>query len=158
MATDTNSLSFTAGSSMYADSSNTTIGDSQSQLTLEAWIKPTTTGAINCILSKWITDFVFIATIDSGPTQTFYVATDVSGNAKTFYANAAISTGVWTHIAYVFDGTQGSNANRGLIYINTVAIGTNVDTSFPAATRAATRAIQMARYSTSNYFDGLIDE
>ena len=74
-------------------------------------------------------------------------------------ASASITTGVWTNVICVFDGTQTGNTNRAKIYIN----GTNAtSTSFgtiPANTTAGTHPVCLAIFpNAANRLNGMLDE
>ena len=56
----------------------------------------------------------------------------------------------------MFDGTQGTNANRGRIYVNASEVANTVDASMHAALGSQSTIIEVS--GQSQPYDGLIDE
>ena len=156
------SLDFEATTSDYCDTAATTLFDGLQKITIEAWIKPESQAATHPILTKWIAgdNHVLLTHISSGA-QTFALATALDGSAtKSFTAAETLNNGTYYHIAFVFDGSQAANGDRGVIYVNGLPVSTTVEASFPAnaLSPAGTNVLNIGQYNATNYFDGLITQ
>lgn len=124
-------------------------------ITVEAWIKINALGAYRAIISRE----AFQQSGTGGGyrlmiTDTGKVRFDLFQTHNTYVnmsGTTTITTGVWHHVAGVFDGTQMR------VYVNGVLDGTLSTTSGPAS---GTGNFHIGRYSLSTspfYFNGLID-
>lgn len=158
---NTFSIDLEADSSQYGETANTALCDGLQTLTVESWIRPESITASHAILSKWKTGngfvFIFYFTLTD---LNFFIATDTVGNGKIASFTHSFVPGTDVHVGAVFDGTQGVNADKAKLYVNGLPVATTVDASFPTTTLSGESdvPIQVGRYNTSNYFDGLIDE
>lgn len=160
---NSNSLSLVHSSSQYADVS-TNITNGLTKLTVMCWIKPTTLNTNYAIVTNWPntnTQFIFRENSASGD-LICYIATSASSDDATKFCQTAtgvISTGSWQHVAFVYDGTQGTNNAKLKIYVNGIDKSNTYSGTLPTALTTITGRIQIgARDDVSDYFDGLIDE
>ena len=150
------------GSTSFINTSDIPEINSVTQFSMSFWVKFNTVAGTNDLVSKWYyptTSSWVIRT--SGSKIEFAIASSVSStyNHGVSTASASITTGVWTNVICVFDGTQTGNTNRAKIYIN----GTNAtSTSFgtiPANTTAGTHPVCLAIFpNAANRLNGMLDE
>lgn len=99
------------------------------QLTVSCWIKPDTITKYAFICSQWQfavnTTFAFSKYSDGQ--ITVHIAdsnNDNPGNNYMFSTNANLQVGIWTHVAFVFNGDLTGNTNRLKIYQNGTQLST----------------------------------
>lgn len=159
------------GSAVAFDGSNDTISlgdltstESVSQLTWELWFKADALTAGNAILAKGNfagtqTAWAVASELADADSLAVVISTNTS-DLNTFGAlgNNSIQTGVWTHIAAVYDGTLSGNANRLKIYKNGVQQTVTFTGTIPASTQATTSTARIGSASDdSANFDGIVD-
>lgn len=163
MSFNTYAIDFESTSSQYGATANTALLNGVNKMTVEAWVKPETVSSTHTILSRWVVSpansLLFIFDIDVGVPK-FIISPDNSGTKTASATSATISTGSWQHVAAVYDGTQATNGDRVVLYINGSPVATTVEASFPATLygSAPDSPIQLARYNEVNYYDGIGDE
>ena len=141
------------GSSAYVQVPNSSSLNITAAITVEAWIKINSTGAYQDIITResWG---------QSGTGGGYELSVTNLGKARldlyqspttytTVIGSTTISTGVWHHVAGVFDGSQMR------VYLNGVLDGTLSTSNAPAS---GTSSLKIGRTSGGNYFNGLIDE
>jgi RHS repeat-associated protein len=122
-------------------------------ITVEAWVKINSTGAYQDIITRESYG-------QSGTGGGYELSVTNLGKPRldlyqsptaytTVIGNTSISTGVWHHVAGVFDGSQMR------VYLNGVLDGTLSTSNGPAS---GTSSLKIGRTSGGNYFNGLIDE
>ncbi len=156
------------GTDDYVDMGDMPLTESVSQLSWGIWLRPTSISGLKCLLCKF----------NNGNTQTaWYTQTNTSvfglnnsilagigttttdGNTYAVTPANTISTGTWTHVAVVFDGTLSGNANRFKIYINGIQQTLTFSGTFPATTQATTSNARIGSTSDGNrYFNGQLDD
>ena len=138
--------------------------------TISVWINPDVLRDFAGIVSKRQTGGV--ASIElllggglpgsGGSDDIMFRVVNTSGeimNVKAATAGNLISTGTWTHVAAVFDGTQtGDNASTAKIYINGTEQNLEFTGTFPGMTPANTADLVVGQLDGSTFFDGQIDE
>ena len=87
--------------------------------------------------------------------QHIYVDIDTSNNR--FASAALIQTGVWYHVALVFDGSLPSN-QRAQLWINGTLDTTATETSAAIPNYASNLLIANTHVGAANWFTGLIDD
>lgn len=148
-----NSLSLN-GSTAYAQVPNSTSLNITGAITVEAWIKINSiTGAFQDVITRESyaqpgTGGGFDLCISNIGKVRFDLYQSPSGYTP-LVGNTTITTGVWHHVAGVFDGTQMR------VYLDGVLDGTLSTTNAPAS---GTSSVKIGRTSDSCFFGGLIDE
>ncbi len=121
-------------------------------ITVEAWVKTNTTSGYQRIVSRYgASDGGYVLDLASGK-PTFYTLVNPS-SLDSVASPTAVSTGVWHHVAGVFDGSQLR------IYVDGVLAASKSSTAAPG-TGTKSVFIGITRYEGTNYypFNGLIDE
>lgn len=158
---NTSVIDFEASSSQYGTHAANTLLNSSQTFTIETWVKPESQAATHCIYSKWIPsgNHIIIIYITTN-SQRVLIATALDGSTlKAFDSAESLSNGTYYHLAFVYDGTQAANGDRGIIYVNGSAVTTTVEASFPTALlNGGSLVSSIGQYNASNYFDGLMDE
>lgn len=152
-----NSADFEAGNSEYlsiTDASQTGL-DPAGAFTISAWVKLESVGVNHCIMTK---------VIGAGGPGTSYYRFMVESTDKFFLdvwngsssagstSAATLSAGVWYHIVCVY-----SPSTRMTTYLNGVVTNNNT-TSIPSALPNNTYDVNIGRYQTGSYFDGLLQD
>ncbi|NQZ78184.1 MAG: VCBS repeat-containing protein, partial [Ekhidna sp.] len=173
-----NALSFSGGSDVVAfgDVFDDVIAGADQQFTIEAWINPVNVGvAFQPLVYKYADGScgasarqLRIELQNDRPTFIYYGALG-SGNFAIIQSDIGISASIWTHLAFVYDGTVDTNdLDRVTIYINGAEAPTTLQSSsgtFPRtiqdgpaqfALGKAYNATTVCTSSTS--FQGQIDE
>lgn len=101
------------------------------ELTLSCWIKPDTTNKYAFVCSQWLfpSNTTFGLSKYSNGQLAVHIAesnTDNPGNNYMFSTNANLQVGVWTHIAFVYNGKLTGSTNRLKIYQDGVQLGTEM--------------------------------
>jgi hypothetical protein len=134
--------------------------DLTSDFTIEYWVKPESlpaSGGEVGIVSKWLStgnQRSFITGLyNNGGTQKITIVLSSNGSGATFKESTyTLSTSAWTHIAWVYTASTGV----AILYIN----GSSQDTitGLPTSVYNGTAAFTISRFSTGQYYDGLIDD
>lgn len=126
------------------------------------WIKLTTGGSFKVIFSKYDSDPNRYE-IELGSTGTF--GNDLglvvqNGDDGFKHSSAVLSTGVWQHLAVVYDGSQGTQSNRVKVYIDGVDSGITLNVNMAATLQAltTTNASIGARSTGALYWDGSMQD
>jgi hypothetical protein len=82
---------------------------------------------------------------------------DIDGSGDRFASAAVISTGVWYHVALVFDGTQ-PQAQRVKLWINGSLDVTAGETSATIPNYGSTLRVGNTATGAANWFSGLMDD
>ena len=113
---DCNSLDLTAG------------------MTIEAWIKPDTSGGLQNIVSKWAgpspNSYIFKASGEGASDKLYFATEGTSPNFTQYvYGNTVLPINAWTHVAATFDSSSGTklfvNGIEDAAFLNTGVIDTN---------------------------------
>lgn len=134
---------------------------SQSAVTVSAWIKPTVLSEFGGIVSKYLgigDDITFNLGGACCTNASSALAVSVRNGSDTYgYTSAGvISTGTWTFVTAVFDGSLSGNSNRLKIYTNGNQQTLSFNGTIPATTSSG-GSTYIGRADTS-YFNGAIDE
>src|SRR5690606_18317579 len=115
----------------------------QSQLTVEAWIKRSTTGSFQTIAGNYQSTYPMLLRLDNGKLSLYLNSGPFATSTNT------IPVGKWTHVAGTYDGTNMK------VYIDGVLEGSN---TLSAALISATDEIKIGGGLTNNseYFSGSI--
>jgi hypothetical protein len=140
------------GSTNYASFSNTLLynTDITSRVSMQAWIKTTDTSVP--IISKKAsatTDTGFEMALDSCGRVQFRITNTAISNELLIRGDTAVNTGLWTHIAIVYNGVPGDAGNSVNIYVNG-----NVDSKGVVYTTATTTVINSSLLTIGAYADG----
>lgn len=139
--------------------------ESVKALTWTFWIKPDTLATNMCIICKYNSDTTQTSwRIQTGATNSdaLLVAIPTSTTSSSETAETAAGTltaGQWHFVAVVFDGQNGTNADRIEIYVNGVYQSKTVTGTIPGSTQATTSNATIGAYSngTTGFFDGTVD-
>jgi RHS repeat-associated protein len=125
--------------------------DLTSGMTIEAWVKPTTSGGWRTAVMKERTGGLSYALYSSSSTGLLPpVGKIFNGAERQTTGTIPIGTGTWTHLAVTYDGSQLRFYNSGLLVGSTATTG-------PITT--STGALRIGGNSVlGQYFAGLIDE
>ena len=82
---------------------------------------------------------------------------DIDTNNDRFTSNTAFSTGIWYHIALVFDGTLAA-ASRARLYVNGVLDTTAAETSASMPNYTSSFKVGILNVGTTAFLDGLVDD
>lgn len=164
---NTHSLDLESSSSQYAsitDASQTGL-DITGDMTIEAWVK------LESQPADTDSDYVIVSKYDSGGNQrgftfsyrkiastpSFQLTTSSDGStANQCEFSYTLQTGVWYHIAGVYDASAGSLE----VYVNGLSAGTDTGGATSIYNNTAPFSIgrRLSGGSTAGSFDGLIDE
>lgn len=141
------------GTSQYAERTGAGVWITAYPFTMSAWINARTIASTDTIMSMWnsakTTMYYGIQLVNGAPS---IVASNTT--AVTTTTTRIIGTGEWYHIVWVFN----SGTNRQ-IYINGEFYANSATTSAPyAATNSRIRVWRNANSTTTNYFDGYVDD
>ncbi len=160
-----------AGTCLDFESANTdylTIGDDSDfsfngdvPFSIEAWVNPESLANFMGIISKFVT---------AGNLREWIVLTEASGSVSLIlYHNdnsawiwrestTVMSINTWYHLVITYDGSE--TISGITIYINGIAESSYNDSTSGVYTGMTntTSDVQIGRYDTGQYFDGLIDE
>jgi hypothetical protein len=135
---------------------------SAQEMTIAAWVKPTTTTAFQRVFdfSTDTTNFMYLTTANSGDTAArFRIATPGGptadgGASQVLEGTAPVPTGVWTHLALVLDSTGAS------LYVNGALQATSPAVTLRPADLGSTTSDYIGRsaFPKDPYFDGAVDE
>jgi len=143
------------GSSQYA-SLPAGITSGMNDFTIAAWVKLNSVGDWSRIFdfgSSTSANMFLVAKNPATNVARFAITTSGSGGEQHIDANAAIPTGVWTHVAVTLSGTTGT------LYINGTAAGTNASMSLTPASLGSTtnNYIGKSQYADP-YLNGQVDD
>lgn len=150
------------GSTAFIETSDIPEINDVTAFSVSLWVKFNTVAITNDLVTKWYYPTTSSWVIrGAGNTIEFAVAANTSDayNQGVSTAAASITTGVWTNIICVFDGTQMGNKNRAKIYIN----GTNATSSsfgtIPSITTGGKYPVFLATFpNAQNRLNGMMDE
>jgi len=159
------SLSFASASSEYADCTDDTAVDITGNLSITVWVNPTTLptapGHQFVILGKGYssgTDKVqyLLRFIQGGGDPLLQCGTYAAGVehiAQYSLFGDPLSTGVWYHIACIFNGTTWK------VYVDDVQVATLTDSTIPQhTTEKFLIGSGSADGTPNNYFNGIVDD
>lgn len=143
------------GSSSYTSAPSTT-ALTPTNVTLQAWIKPTNLSNYMVIASKFPWTSAYSYQMSTTPTGKLRV--DISSTGTNYIevtSNTSLTAGVWQHVAFTWDGSTVKMFINGVVDSNTL--------NFSGPIFANTSTFDIGRPSggsTSNqqYFNGAIDE
>ncbi len=133
--------------------------DGTAAFTLSCWFKADNFVAGAGLIAKRVSDTsqnaftIFCA----GTTDAGRLRFDINSNNDRFVSNTTFTSGVWHHLALVFDGSLPS-AERARLYVNGVLDITAAETSAAVINSTAPLLIGRVSESDANYFDGSVDE
>jgi hypothetical protein len=133
-----------------------------SAFTVSCWVKPTTLTPLAPFVTKWdynppLSLGTFSLSQSDGVNDTpgkifFFICSDINdAGANAVQTTNTISTGVWSHLVAVYDGTQSSNQTRAKIYINGVLQSTTTFGAIPTLTTSGTSTVKFARYGLNSF-------
>jgi hypothetical protein len=132
--------------------------DNTSAFTLAYWFRadayPADSAGLVCKRINISTDNAYTTYLKAAD-QHIYVDIDTSNNR--FASAALIQTGVWYHVALVFDGSLPSNL-RAQLWINGALDTTATETSAAIPNYASSLLIANTHPGAANWFTGLIDD
>lgn len=155
------------GTDDYVDVGDMSITESASQVSWSVWVKPTTLGTNKQIFTKSRSDLTQLAWAigtDSSTSSIVKINISTTTTDPSTYGltpTGTLSTGTWTHIVAVFDGTQSGNSNRLKAYINGIPQTLTFTGTIPATTTATTSNATLGATSdhgASLFFNGQIDD
>lgn len=163
----TGALSFSVGARILTNDLTATEG--VSAVTWSAWIKPTSLGDLRAILAKFYKGTAsghqqFILEESNGTfgdnSGLIAAVSSTNGTGNDFvYTGSVLTTGVWTHVAVVFDGSLTGNTNRLKVYINGTQVSTTGTGSIPSTTQTTTSDFSIGASSDNiANFIGAIDD
>jgi hypothetical protein len=141
------------GTDDYVDCGN--VLDVTNKLTVEAWVKDSGASGGNVVGKYEANDKRWHIYVNSGYDGKIYW--NIGGSNWGTSPTSAIGT-AWHHLAMVYDGTQTGNSNRLKAYIDGVPITLTFTGTIPATMPAISANVNIGRHSTSNFFQGTIDE
>src|SRR5262249_42318648 len=132
--------------------------DNTSAFTLAYWFRadayPADSAGLVCKRINISTDNAYTTYLKAAD-QHIYVDIDTSNNR--FASAALIQTGVWYHVALVFDGSL-PTSQRAQLWINGVLDTTAAETSAAIPDYASNVLIANTHPGAANWFTGLIDD
>jgi beta-glucanase (GH16 family) len=133
--------------------------DAATAFTLSCWFKADNFDVGSALIAKQVGDTNQNAyTIAcSGTTNAGQLRFDINSSNDRFVSETIFTTGVWNHIALVFDGSLPSNM-RARLYVNGVLDITADETSTAIINSTAPLLIGRASQTDTNFFDGSVDE
>lgn len=143
-----NCADFTDSSSEYLSyaSSATFVYDGASARSLSFWFYPHSVTGVNTVVSCW----------GGGSTQNWIVYTNgsnivagVESNGALITATSAATINTWHHVVLLMKASGSAE-----LYVNGVSKGTGT----PAGSAGANAPFYIGQNSSSNYYDGLVDE
>jgi concanavalin A-like lectin/glucanase superfamily protein/lamin tail-like protein/PA domain-containing protein/type IX secretion system substrate protein len=143
-STTINALEFTGNTGLKKVSLGTAIWDDnfvgQNKLTVEAWVKRSSTGSLHTIIGNYLGSYPFLFRIDNDKI-TFFMNSTASVPGST-----TIPVGTWTHVAGTYDGTTIK------VYVNGVLDGSG---SYSSTFNATANELKIGGgLSTTEYFLG----
>ena len=124
--------------------------------TIETWVRLTSTANWTRIFDfgNSTTRYMFLAPQNGSSTRLrFAISTNSSGSEQQITGTSALAVGAWQHVAVTLNG------NTGILYLNGVAVGTNVGITLRPATLGVTTNNYLGRSQWSDpYLNGLLDE
>ncbi len=138
------------GTSSYISFGNLPIFNSQN-LTMSAWVRPTTLSGTQTILAKELSYKYRLP--GSAANAVLYGAAGAGWTYTASYAAPAITTSSWSHVVMVIDGATSTIYG----YVNGVQVGTGAIT---AATAYSSASLTAGSYTTppAEVFNGRIDD
>jgi beta-glucanase (GH16 family)/regulation of enolase protein 1 (concanavalin A-like superfamily) len=82
---------------------------------------------------------------------------DIDSNNDRFVSNTAFSTGIWYHVAVVFDGTLAA-ASRAKLYVNGILDHTANETSSTIPNYNSSLKVGITHAGSTAFLDGLVDD
>jgi hypothetical protein len=145
-------LNFSKASSQYAQASDSPSLSITSNLTLSAWIKPTSNsaGTRYDIVEKGCSSISYNLAQYGSELRMFV---DSSSNYKTS-SGANLQTGTWYHVAGVYNAA----AQTVTLFVNGKDVGGSVTGTIPSSIADGAEGLTVGDICVYNYFDGLIDE
>ncbi len=142
-----------------------TILEGASNATWSFWIKPEApVTSERIVLAKWnsnSSETSFLITTGNGAGNKIQVYISALGTAG-FTSSAVLATNKWTHVVIAFDGSQGTNAGRLVIYIDGTARAMGFAGTIPSSLTATASNMNLGGYSNGGsnlpYIKATIDE
>lgn len=155
-----NALDFD-GTDDYVSCGDIAAADGATELTMEAWVKfDALTGFSRIIVKEQNgsnTDGTGITLTTGGQGFRF-----LARNGSDAYGETGniLSTGTWTHVAFVYDGSGASNADKLSCYVNGAVQGLTFSGTIPATLTNNNFDLTLGANSagSSGFMDGCIDE
>jgi hypothetical protein len=136
----------------YIDAGNASVLNPTSQITLEAWVYPTSTGSYKTVISKYADDTDYVYKIDessSGNTFRGYLF-NTTGSYCIASDSSTFSLNSWYHLIFIYNGTN------GMFYRNGTLVGS---CSMSGPIKTSTKSLKIGSSATGGeYFNGIIDE
>ena len=133
--------------------------DGAAAFTLSCWFRADNFISASGLIAKRVSDTSqnAYAITCAGTTNAGRLRFDINSNNDRFVSNTTFTSGVWHHLALVFDGSLPA-AERARLYVNGVLDITAAETSTTVINSTAPLLIGRASETDTNYFDGSVDE
>lgn len=148
-----NFVSTSPGDKVILPTALTTTFSTINQITVEAWVKPTSSSGLGCIIGNYSTpnnQMQFLLRRELGTNYRFWVGNSASATYTSVVSSTSPTLNVWQHVAGVWNGTVAS------IYINGVLSGT-ASITYPSF-GATSNSITIGGNGINENFNGDIDE
>ncbi|MBN8692464.1 MAG: T9SS type A sorting domain-containing protein [Bacteroidetes bacterium] len=122
-------------------------------ITVEAWVKPTSLSGLGCIVGNYSTpnnQMQFLLRRELGTNYRFWIGNSATATYTSVASSATPTLNVWQHVAGVWNGTVAS------IYINGVLSGT-ASITYPSFV-ATSNSVTIGGNGINENFNGDIDE
>lgn len=157
-----NAVNLVAASTQYLSVADNASLDFTSAMTIDGWVKFTTSGGIQTLASKWnfSTDGCWAIQMTAGEIVVNVATTPTDGGTTHGDTSGlGLTTATWYHIAVVFDGTLTGNANRLKVFVNGVQKTLTFTGTIPATLLNSASAFELGRFQgLGRFLDGLLDE
>ena len=157
-----NAIRFTNAAAQKSVSLGPTLLNSESAVTVSAWVKFIAIADFYAPWSKYSTTSnrfgVTLGGTGAGSNTGLLVMAASGGNAYGVTAGGLLTTDVWYRLTQVFDGTQTGNANRLKIYIGKVSQSLTFTGTIPAATANLTSTAFVWGRHSATYSDMILDD
>ena len=159
---NTKSLAFD-GVDEYVDCGNISALNGVTEATWMGWFKRDASGSYYLISTWGVTGSTRQFSVIQTPTQlTVFMALGGFGNQRTMFTNTTLTftTGVWYHLAFVYNEAEVSNADKMKVYINGVLQANQSAGNAINYINPSTASFEIGKLGgyTTNEFNGNIDE
>jgi hypothetical protein len=137
--------------------------DTENQMTICAWIRPTAVASNQAILDKWNhgTANTYIWRLSNTEMTMFVASTNTDAGANNCAStNASITAGAWQHVCVVYDGAGAGNTDKVKFYKNGTLLTASCSGTIPATLRNNNGGVRIGSIQNlaANLYTGLIDE
>ncbi len=143
------------GATSYLNVPDSTTLDVTSAFTLSYWFKVNTINGAGLVSKrKGVSDDNAFTTFLQTDAR---LNVDLDSNNDRFTSNTAFSTGIWYHVAVVFDGALAA-ASRAKLYVNGVLDITADETSAAIPNYNSPLTVGLSHPGATTFLDGLVDD